>query len=322
MAEIVVICGYNSAGKSTLVKPFEAKGYVRLNRDTTGGNVIDLLKPAEENIKAGKNVILDNTFLSIESREPFIELAKRLKVPIHCAWLTTSFEDAQFNACMRQMQIVGHILSPEELKVTKNPNLFPPAALFASKSRWEGKEKGLKYSGKQFPKTEHGFTTVVKHEFKRIWPADFVNKAIILDFDGTLRESTGAHDWPTKPEEVHVLPNRTETLKKYLDQGYLMLGASNQSAISKDLAEKDAIACFERTKELLGIDIDYRYCPHSVPPVKCYCRKPSTGIGAALIHQYKLLPSLCVMVGDQTSDATFSARCGFQYQTPQQFFGA
>jgi D-glycero-D-manno-heptose 1,7-bisphosphate phosphatase len=319
--EITLLCGFPAAGKTTIAKKLEESGYVRLNRDTEGGSIADLLKPTEVAIKNGQNVLLDNTFLTIESREPFIELAKGLKTPIRCVWLATSFEDAQMNACLRMLQRVGHIMSPEELKATKDPNLFPPAAIFAAKSQWEGKDKSLKYSGKQIPLVEHGFCAVEKIEFKRTWPDDFINKALILDFDGTLRESSGAYDWPTKPEEVQILPGRTEIIQQYQKGGYLILGASNQSAISKGLAEKDAIACFEQTKKLLGVDIEYTYCPHSVPPVKCYCRKPSVGIGAAFIWNHKLNPADCLFVGDMTSDQTFAQRCGFKFQFARDFFG-
>jgi HAD superfamily hydrolase (TIGR01662 family) len=323
MAEIILIVGYNAAGKSTLTKQYEDKGYKRLNRDEVGGKVIDLLKPTEELIKRGENVILDNTFPTHEDRAPFIELAKKLKVSIRCLWMATTFEDAQLNACMRMMQRCGHILSPEELAATRDANLFGPAAIFRYKNLFEGKDDKhtYTYKGKQVPKTEHGFASVEKVNFVRQWPADYTNKALILDMDDTLRTSTGPNAWPTKPDEVKAIPGRTEVLKKYQSQGYLLLGASNQSAISKGLPMKVAIECFDRTKELLGVDIDIQFCPHSVPPVKCYCRKPHPGMGAHFIFTYKLDPKQCIMVGDQTSDATFAQRCGFQYQTPDQFFG-
>ena len=320
MSEIILIVGYNAAGKSTLTKEYEAKGYHRLNRDDAGGKIVDLLKPTEDLVSKGENVILDNTFPTIESRDPFIQLAKKLEVSIRCVWLATSFEDAQLNACMRMMQRCGHILSPDELKATKDPNLFGPAAIFSYKNKFEGKDKTLKYPCKQTPTPAHGFDSVEKVGFVRKWPADYVNKALILDMDDTLRTSTGPHAWPTKPEEVQVLPGRKEVLQKYEADGWLLLGASNQSACSKCLPIKTAIACFDMTKELLGLDIDIQFCPHSVPPVSCYCRKPSVGIAASFIFTYKLDPSKCIMVGDQTSDATFAQRCGFQYQTPEQFF--
>lgn len=37
--EIVIVCGYNAAGKSTTVQAFLAEGYTRINRDEMGGTI-------------------------------------------------------------------------------------------------------------------------------------------------------------------------------------------------------------------------------------------------------------------------------------------
>jgi HAD superfamily hydrolase (TIGR01662 family) len=148
----------------------------------------------------------------------------------------------------------------------------------------------------------------------------YTNRALILDFDDTLRHSVGKNRWPEKPEDVRILPNRTEVLKKYADDGWLLLGASNQSAISKGLSTEDCIKCFEETVKLLNIEIQYKYCPHRSSPVSCCCRKPLPGIGAYWTYIHRLDPSQCIMVGDAKSDKEFAENCGFQYQTPEQFF--
>lgn len=319
--EIVLVMGYNASGKSTLVQDFVDQGYHRINRDTTGGTLDGqavLAKAAYEN--GHQRIVLDNTYLTIESRESIIAMAKTLGVPIRCVWLTTSFEDSMLNACLRMVERTGKILSPEELKKSKDPNLFPPIALYGARKKFEGEDAKLKHPGKQHPTEKEGFSVVEKVEFKRTWPADYKNKAIILDFDDTLRRSTGPNRWPEKPEHVEVLPGRTKKLMEYQAQGYLLLGVSNQSAVAKGLAESDCKACFEKTIDLLDVHIDYLYCPHRVPPVSCYCRKPSPAMGAYFITKHKLNPALCVMVGDATSDKTFAQRCGFQYRTPEQFF--
>lgn len=320
-SEIVIICGYNAAGKSTLVKTFEDQGYHRINRDITGGTLDRQAVLANEAFQKGhKKIVLDNTYITIESRESIIVVAKHLNIPIRCVWLTTSFEDAQFNACLRMVERTGKILSPEELKSNKDPNLFPPIALYGSRNKFEGKDKTLKYPGKQNPTKDEGFDIVEKVEFIRQWPKEYKNKAIILDFDDTIRTSTGPNPWPEDPSHVKLLPNREKILKQWKSKGYILLGASNQSAIAKGLAEEKCKECFEKTLELLNLKIDYLYCPHKVPPVSCYCRKPAPGMGAYFIVKYKLNPSECIFVGDSTSDKTFASRCGFQFQTPDSFF--
>lgn len=320
--EVVIVMGYNASGKSTLVKEFVDQGYHRINRDLTGGTLNGQAELAKVALKDGHNkIVLDNTYITIESREGIIAVAKELNVPIRCVWLTTSFEDAQFNACLRMVQRTGKLLRPEELKKINDPNLFPPIALFAARNKFEGKDKTLKHKGKQNPTKAEGFHVVEEREFVRTWPSDYTNKALILDFDDTLRKSVGPNPWPEKPEHVQLLPNRIGKLKEYKEAGYLLLGASNQSAIAKGLPEKDCIACFDKTLSLLGIDIEYMYCPHRIPPVSCYCRKPSPGIPAYFIVKYKLDPSKCIFVGDATSDKTCAERSGLQYHHPDKFFG-
>jgi HAD superfamily hydrolase (TIGR01662 family) len=320
-AEIVIIMGYNAAGKTTLVKEFVDQGYYRINRDLCGGTLDGQAKLAEEYYLGGAHrIVLDNTYITIESRESIIAVAKKHKVPIRCVWLSTSFEEAQLNACLRMIERTGKILSPEELKKSKDPNLFPPIALYGSRNKMEGEDKSLKHKGKQHPTVNEGFSSVEIRQFVRVWPKDYINKAIIFDFDDTLRVSRGPNPWPEKPEHVEIMPGRIERLKELKKDGYLLFGASNQSAIAKGLPEADCIACFERTFELLGMKFEYAYCPHKVPPVSCYCRKPAVAMGAYFITKYKLDPSKCVFVGDSTSDATFAKRCGFKYQHPDQFF--
>ena len=321
MKEIVLIAGMQASGKSTIVEEYVDQGYHRINRDITGGKLDGNAKMAKEAIAKGKSlIVLDNTYLTIESRESIIQAAKETNTPIRCIWMGTSFEDCQLNACFRMMEKHGHILSPEEIKSIKNPNIFPPLVLFSSRKKILGDDKTLKYPGSQIPTVKEGFTEIETRQFVRKYPKDYVNKALILDYDDTLRTSSGPNRWPEKPQHVQILPNRKEILKAWQSKGYLLLGSSNQSAVAKGLSLEDCISCFDKTNQLLGLSILYSFCPHKIPPVSCYCRKPSCGIGAQFIHEHKLNPSECIMVGDSTSDKTFATRCGFQYKTPEEFF--
>lgn len=326
MNDIILVIGYNAAGKTTIVKKWEDKGYVRLNRDEHGGKISDLLQPCEEIILSGKGVVLDNTFPSIPSRQPFIDLAKRLGCDIHCVHLKTSFEDAQLNACLRMMERVGKILGPNDK--TNDPNLFPPVALFRYKKLYENKkEKGTypipEYPGKQDPKVDHGFKTVTNQPFNRIWGAEYKNSALILDADDTIRRSLGEKNWPEKPEDVEIIPGVADVIKKFmsLNDIKLIFGVSNQSAVDKGRMSIEQVeACFSETNKQLGIDVPWLYSPWLPPKNITYCRKPHCGLGAQLIYEHKLLPRKCLYVGDSTSDKTFAKRCGFNFQHPKEFF--
>lgn len=307
--EIVIVMGYNAAGKSTYVEQFVLRNYHRLNRDIEGGTLDALAVKADHLIKGGVNtLVLDNTYPTVESRASIIKVAKDNNIPIRCLWLTTSFEDAQLNACLRMVKLTGKLLQPEDFKKINNPNLFPPVALFNYRKVFEK------------PTTKEGFSGVTTVEFVRTWGAEYKNKAIILDYDGTLRESTGEQKYPIELSDIQMLPNRAEKLKKLQKDGYRLLGASNQSGIAKGVPEAKIVACFEETNRRLGLNIEYLYCKHRIPPVSCYCRKPHTGMIAYFIEKYKLLPSECIMVGDMTTDETFATRSGLKFIHADTFF--
>src|SRR5499427_4359132 len=183
-----------------------------------------------------------------------------------------------------------------------------PAVLFAYRKDYEP------------PSTSEGFIEVTNVPFVRR-PTGYKNKALWLDYDGCLRRSRSGKKWPTDPDDVETLVGRSEVLKEFVKAGFLLLGASNQSAIAKgELTAAVAEECFRRTNEMLGVDIEIGYCPHRVPPITCYCRKPMPGMGVHWLEKYKLDNRRVVMVGDMTTDRTFAARCGVQFCDCEEFF--
>jgi HAD superfamily hydrolase (TIGR01662 family) len=202
----------------------------------------------------------------------------------------------------------GQILQPGEMP-KKDPNCFPAMVLFAYKKSFEK------------PTRAEGFSSIDVALFERKTPKEYVNKALILDYDGTLRQTKSGDHYPTDIDDIEILPGRREKLQEYVDKGYLLLGVSNQSGVEKgNLTWEEAASYFDRTNELLGHDIDFKFCPHHSFPIRCFCRKPMTGLGVELIETYKLDPSKCIMVGDMKSDNTFANRCGFQYISADEFF--
>ena len=171
---------------------------------------------------------------------------------------------------------------------------------------------------------QEGFHEVEKIKFTRnIDKSVYNRKAILLDYDGTIRKTKSGEKYPTTPEDIEILPNRAKILKQYQEKGYLLLGVSNQSFVAKGVFTlEQAQQCFENTHEMLGVDINYLFCPHQAYPQVCYCRKPMSGMGVQFTEKYKLDPSQCIMVGDMKTDQTFAERCGFQFISAQTFFTA
>jgi HAD superfamily hydrolase (TIGR01662 family) len=310
MSEVKMVVGYPASGKSTVTKDLIKKGAVALNRDTEGGTIVGLLPKLEALLKDGKDVVLDNTFPTIEVRKPFIELAKKYNVDVTCSLMSTSIEDAQFNVVQRAIGLINKFPTPEAIKAAKHTNIFPPTVLFKYKKEF------------QKPTTEEGFSKVEVVKFVRKENPEFTNKALIVDYDGTLRECINGNDkYPVKKEQVEIKANRTKILQAYKDKGYLLLGCSNQSGIAKgEVADEVVKELFDYTNQQLGIDIEYRYCPHQSAPISCYCRKPMPGIGVEFILKHKLSRKDCIFVGDMTTDKTFAQRCGFQYVDQAEFF--
>ncbi|MCI0459915.1 MAG: HAD-IIIA family hydrolase [Gemmataceae bacterium] len=311
--EVILVGGYPASGKTTVTRPFVEQGYQRLNRDTVGGKVDDLLPRLRELLATGHSVVLDNLYATRASRAGAVALANQRGVPVRFLLLDAGLEDAQFNACLRMMERCGRVLHPEDHKQASyrdDPNLFPVAVLYKYRKEFEE------------PKPAEGFASVEKVPFVRQYPREWTNKAVIFDFDGTLRTHEGKEKYPLSPSEVRGFVERAPRVKEYAGKGYLLLGASNQSGIAKgNLTAADAEACFAETLKQLELKFgEVRYCPHKVPPISCYCRKPGPGMGVELIVKYKLDPRQCLYVGDLGTDASFAARCGFQFVEHNEFF--
>lgn len=310
MSKVTMVVGYPASGKSTLTKSLVERGAIALNRDTEGGTIAGLLPKMEALLQSGKDVVLDNLFVNKVTRRPFIDLAKKHSADISCQLMGTSIEDAQFNVVQRAIGLVGEFPSPEVIKKAKHTNVFPPLVLFKYKKEFEK------------PTVEEGFSKVETVKFTRKDNPEFTNKALLVDYDGTLRECIGGNEkFPVSKEQIEIKAGRTKVLEAYKAKGYRLLGISNQSGVHKgELAHETAVELFEHTNKLLGVDIEYQFCPHQSAPISCYCRKPMCGIFVNFMLKYKLSRKDCVFVGDMTTDKTMAARAGIQYVDQADFF--
>jgi histidinol-phosphate phosphatase family protein len=309
---IVIIMGYPASGKTVLARKYEERGYRRINRDELGGSLDGLVQHVErENIENGiSQFVMDNTYPTVESRQSIIKWALDNNFEIHCKYIDIDVGDALYNASKRLIDIYGRLLTPEEIKKNKEVGIYPPVVIYKYR-------KTVKP-----PKTQEGFNTVEKVKFSRVIDkTKYTKKAIILDYDGTIRKTKSGARYPSMPEDIEILPHRTEVLKEYQENGYILLGVSNQSFVAKgDFTLDELLECFAYTHKLLGINFEYHYCPHPAFPQICYCRKPMPGMGVEFIEKYKLDPSQCIMVGDMKVDNTFANRCGFQFIHAEDFF--
>jgi len=321
---IVLVAGPPGGGKTTVMNRYmDAGPWVRLNRDVLGGSLNKPGSKVYEEVRrlffdeGKRHFVLDNVYADRNARAVAIDFGAKLGLPVTLKWLQTTKEQAQFLAALRQVRTYDKLLTGPDYKAMpykKDPGMFPPAAQFAY---WKRREE---------PTADEGFADIEFVPVDIDLGPEYTNAAIIFDYDGTLRTAPEGKKWPTDPSEVALLPGCREKLLQLRGDGFLLLGASNQSGVSrspgdpKALTDETAVACFDRTHELLGVDLDYLYATERGGVPQSYWRKPCPGMGVVLIEKYKLDPSKCLMVGDRGEDRTFAARCGFNFQLAESFF--
>ncbi len=317
MQSLTLLYGLPGAGKSSyaLDGKENSENTSILNRDTIGGSIKDLVPRVRRLLEEGKSVVLDNTHLTAESRAPFLELAQSLEIPVHCTVIDTPLEICQINVLRRMWAAHSEIFQKGKMG---DAQAYAPVVLYAARKK------------AQPPTLMEGFDsikTVSGH--KPSWPAAaYPNKALFLDIDGTLRASEHLpHKYPTDPAEVTLLHDAEAmkaVLKRYASQGYILIGVSNQSGISKGtLTEAKADACFAQTRKLLGLReaaMPIFYCPHQSAPPSCYCRKPQSGMLVEACELYGINPAASLMVGDMKTDETAAQRMGIPFLYADKFW--
>lgn len=318
VGEIVLIMGPPAGGKTTLTESYVARGYARVNRDTMGpsAGTADLAPVIDQMAAQGQRTfVLDNLFKTRDRREAILAVGRKYGIPVIARVLDTTPEQAQFNAARRLVQRYGRLVSASEKKghaqAKDDPNCFPPVVLSSYFKEFEP------------PTQAEGFTEVLPVHFGFDLGPGYTNRAVIFDYDSTLRRTEGGNGkFPTHPDQIRLMyPTVPAKLADLKARGFLLLGATSQSGVAKgDLTLGMAQECVAATNRLVGQDIDTELCPHPSGPPSCWCQKPLPGLGVVLIERYKLNPAACVYVGDMTKDRTFSQRCGFGFAYAEDFF--
>lgn len=143
--DIVLFCGPPGAGKSTFywryLKPL---GYERVNQDILKSKD-KCFKAARDHLEDGEPVAVDNTNPDPEVRGQWVDLAKKVGVPIRCVWFNTPLGIAEHNDTVRAM----------------NKDMNPEARTALPKLAFNGFASRFKQ-----PKTNEGFQDVVEVDFQ------------------------------------------------------------------------------------------------------------------------------------------------------------
>ena len=286
-SEVVMVMGLPAAGKTTLTQALVAEGYQRLNRDDAGGSLSALLPKLQQAITStGARIVLDNTYITRQSRAEVIRAAAAVNVPVHCKWLTTDIDDAQVNAVTRLVTKYGMLPDDVQLAALRRTdiNAFPPTVLFRYQRELEP------------PDPSEGFSSIASIPFeRRINPARR-NRAVIV--------------WCDQPE---LLIERAPMLADYARQGFKTIVLSWQPGIAEETVTADAVErTFADLRSAIGVDFDLAYCAHAAGPPRCWCRKPLPGLGVLMLHRHHLDPAQTIYVGDGPQDAAFARKLGLQ----------
>jgi aryl-alcohol dehydrogenase-like predicted oxidoreductase/histidinol phosphatase-like enzyme len=303
--EVVLVMGMPAAGKSSAAAEFVTRGYRRLNRDNAGGTLADLLPELESGLAAGQSHwVLDNTYGSRKSRNQVIECAARHGVGVRCIRLTTSLAEAQINAVCRLIELYGKLPMPEELR-----------ALGRSDHRFFGPDAQFRYERQaEPPVAEEGFTVIEDRPFVRRGLAGFDRKAVVVEYDRVLSTSVSGAPAALESDDVVLAPGARELMERYGQTGFKLLGIAWRPQVAEGKTTNAAVlACFERTEALLGMSIDFGYCPHAPGPPVCWCRKPLPGLILQFAFRYRLALDQCLLIGQSAADRTLAVRTGMRY---------
>ncbi|TFK42832.1 polynucleotide kinase 3 phosphatase-domain-containing protein [Crucibulum laeve] len=111
--EVVLFVGYPCLGKSSFFRHhFRPADYVHVNQDILKTRD-KCVKHTQEALENGQSCVIDNTNRNASTRKYYIDLAKRLKVPIRCFLFSGSIELAWHNNLYRAYNLPPSVSSKE-----------------------------------------------------------------------------------------------------------------------------------------------------------------------------------------------------------------
>jgi aryl-alcohol dehydrogenase-like predicted oxidoreductase/predicted kinase len=309
--DVALVMGMPGAGKSTLARELEAHGYERLNRDTLGGSLADLIPRLDRALASGtRRLVLDNTYATRRSRSEVIEGAWAHGVPVRCVWLATELPDAQINAITRMIDAHGSLPSPEEIRERNkvDPRYLGPDALFRFERTLEA------------PIEDEGFTTVERRAFRRSPPTlSNPRRSLILDFDDVARSRTG--QLALRPDDIMIDASRCERLGRFAGERWIVFAHAWRPQVARgEITMADVDACFAQARALLGVDAEFACCPHDAGPPVCWCRKPLPGTVLELAMRRGVALADSLVVAHSAADRTMAERLGTPCKDAAAFF--
>jgi len=158
-------------------------------------------------------------------------------------------------------------------------------------------------------------------------------KYLFIDFDGTVRE-TIADPTPKNPDdrrppitadEVKIISGIPERLQQWREEGWFIVGVSNQSGIEKGyITAEEVEEVAAATMDKMGIYFPFHYAPYKRKGTSRFTslRKPDIGMAVQAIEDWGAMDrENSFMVGDYISDEVFAENLGIKYIDVEDFIG-
>ena len=211
---------------------------------------------------------------------------------MRCVFVDAPIELAEAQACARMIAMHGALPTPEHIAATsrREPGWLLPSALFRARRALEP------------PRDDEGFTSI-----ERVVPAPLERPS----WSGHGAGAAVVVEASAFASSLDLASEARPHLTLLAAAGSRVLG----TAWRMDAEQLDAIS------RALGVDVDWRVCPHPAGPPACWCRKPLPGLGVAMVLELGLDPARVVHVGLSPADRGFAARAGFRFVGPAALAG-
>ena len=147
-----------------------------------------------------------------------------------------------------------------------------------------------------------------------------MNRAVLLDRDGTLIEEAGYLD---RLERLAFFPYSVDAVRLLNQAGFIVVVVTNQSGVARGIVEEAFVQTAHEyiMARLLtgGARVDgFYYCPHHPAAVReeyrraCDCRKPAPGLLHRAAKDLEIDLSRSFVVGDRWHDLDVATAVGAQ----------
>lgn len=143
-----------------------------------------------------------------------------------------------------------------------------------------------------------------------------MNKAVFLDRDGVINNESN-HYYIYKIDDFEINVGIIEALTILVDNGFLLIGITNQGGISKKTYTKqDVDKVHNHLNKIMlqnGIELsEIYYCPHYPDIENCLCRKPNSLMIEKAVARFNINISNSFLIGDSPRDIEAGEKVGLK----------